>query len=57
MDVSTQQSFKKIVRNAAESLDLPSEADTNDAYTQLLGIFDSTSENYNNLSEATTNHY
>ena len=32
MDVSTQQAFKKIVRNAAESLDLPSEADTNDAY-------------------------
>ena len=28
MDVSTQQAFKKIVRNAAESLDLPSEADT-----------------------------
>lgn len=55
MDVSTQQAFKKIVWNAAESLDLPSEADTNDAYIQLLGIFDSTSENYNNLSEATSN--
>lgn len=53
MDESTQQAFKQIVWNAVEMLHLPSESDNNDAYNQLLGVFDSNSENYNDLGKAT----
>ena len=55
MDMSTRESFEKIVENAVGQMNLPTDDDKQDAFNQVLAIFDSSSENYNNLEIATDN--
>jgi len=55
MPPDIKQSFEKIVKNAVVAMNLPTNADTEDAYIQILGLFDSKSDNYNNLEKVTKN--
>lgn len=55
MNSEDKESFEKLIQNAVEQMDLPSDADAKDAKTQLLGFFDSNSENYQNIQKTTEN--
>ena len=55
MPPDVKQTFEQVIKNAVIAMNLPTSADTEDAYIQILGLFDSKSENYNNLEKVTTN--
>ncbi|WP_273710300.1 hypothetical protein [Leuconostoc mesenteroides] len=55
MNSEDKASFEKLIQNSVEQMDLPSDADAKDAETQLLGFFDSNSENYQNIQKTTEN--